>query len=165
MSSDVAINYFNARLQNTLPHELVLSWNITAAKTVSPCIQGLPVLPAFDPYASQAVIDNFLGTTNEFLLVAFDATALGANMFAGIIDMKGQAFAAPFVRAATWSGTDGQTVMPTAAKGLSTLTASTLKTECAVGAFGNLAFKCNFGAGFDALTSGLIIVTVGWLPV
>ncbi len=68
--------------------ELLLKWQVTAAKTVSPLpISNNSVLTTFDALASQAVIDNWLGSTNEFLLAQFDSTSMGTDAFGGLINI------------------------------------------------------------------------------
>ena len=64
-----------------------------------------------------------------------------------------------------YSGTGGSTIVERAVKSSSALTASTLASECALGANGNMAFKVDFGntPDFDALTSGLIVVKLMWV--
>ena len=162
---DTSLSYFNGSLLKTLPREAKLVWEITAAKTVAPLAMGLPVLTAFDAISSQSVIDNYLGTTNEFLVAAFDATAMGNDMFAGIVNMGGQGAKLLGYEAVCYSGTGGSTQVLRAVKASSALTASTLVSECALGANGNLAFKIDFGntPDFDALTSGLIVVNLLWV--
>lgn len=157
--------YWNEKLQRTVPQTLLLQWQITAAKTVSPLFQGLDTLNLFDAVASQAVIDSFLGTTNEFTAAQFDATSMGADAYGVIINMRGQAAAVGALEIVCYSGTGGSTAV-TRAVVASTLTASTLETAAAIGANGNLAFKVDFGntPDFDALTSGLIVASLTWLP-
>lgn len=163
--SQPSLHYWQAALPKTLPRVLHLAWEITAAKTVSPLNMGLPVLTAFDAIASQAVIDSYLGTTSEFLVAAFDATAMGADVFAGIVNMGGQAAKLNSAIARCYSGTGGATLVERCVKSSAALTASTLATECALGADGNLAFKVDFGntPDFDGLTAGVIVVELQWV--
>ncbi len=83
---------------------------------------------------------------------------MGADTFGGVINLAGQAKELLAMKAHCYSGTDGATVVTEGVAAAAALTASTLKTEAACGAYGNLAFKVNFGntPDFDALTSGLI---------
>lgn len=163
--SQPSLHYWQDALPKTLPRVLHLAWEITAAKTVSPLNMGLPVLTAFDAVASQAVIDAYLGTTNEFLVAAFDATAMGADTFGGIVNMGGQAAKLNSMIARCYSGTGGATLVERCVKSSSALTASTLATECALGSSGNLAFRVDFGntPDFDALTAGVIVVELQWV--
>lgn len=162
---EVALQYWNEKLPKSLPRKLELCWNITAAKTVSPCVAGLPVYSTFDAISSQSVIDGFLGTTNEFLVAAFDATAMGADTFGGIVNLSGQGAKLVYMDARCYSGTGGSTEVERVVASSSALTASTLATECALGANGNMAFKVDFGntPDFDGLTSGLIVVKLMWV--
>lgn len=150
-------------LEKTVPHELKLCYKITAAKTVVPQLQGLQAaaLTAFDAIASQSVIDNFLGTTNEFLVAAFDATAMGTDAFAVIVNMKGQAAQIAGMDVRLLSGTNGATETIASANP-GTLTASTLETAYAIGADGNLAIKTVL-TGIDVLTAAQIVVTLRWV--
>lgn len=160
--------YFQEKLGKTAPHRLVLAWQITAAKTASSLPMGNPSLIAFDAVASQAVIDAFLGTTNEFLVAAFDATAMGNDMFAAIVDMKGQMKDLVGVNTRCFSayataGSEAE-VSRFAPKSAS-LTASSATTQAAVGANGNLAFRVNFGntPDFDGLTDAFIVSEILWI--
>lgn len=163
--SDVSLMYWQDQLGKTLPRSLKLHYSITGAKAASPVVASSASLITFDAFASQTVIDNFLGTTNEFLLAAFDATAMGADMFGGLVNMAGQAKQVVGLIARCCSGTDGLTVVTGGVAGSSALTASTLKTEVAVGAEGNIGFKVNFAniPDFDALTAGLIEIEILWI--
>ncbi len=89
--ADTSLFYWNQKFGKTQPRELKLIWTITGAKTVSTVPIGAPVLTAFDAISSQSTIDNFLGTVDEFLIIDFDSTAMGADAFACIINMGGQA--------------------------------------------------------------------------
>ncbi len=151
---------WNDTLERCQPHIIHLAWKITAAVTVSKQLEGQPTLEAFGAIASQAVIDAFLGTTSEFDYLAFDATALNADVMGVILDMKGQCRKVLWMTAACYSGTDLVDSVFRGDHESSTLTASTLDTEVAVGANGNVAFKVDFGNSpdFDNLTAGLILV-------
>lgn len=150
-------------LEKTVPHVTQLCYKITGAKTIVPQLQGLQAaaLTAFDAIASQSVIDNFLGTTNEFLVAAFDATAMGTDAFAVIVNMKGQAAQLAGMDVRVLSGTNGATETIASAS-VGTLTASTLETAYALGAYGNIAVKSVL-TGLDALTAGQIIVNLRWV--
>lgn len=153
--------YYNDQLGKVVPNELVLQFKITGAKASSPIVANTAVLTSYDALASQAVINNFLGTTNEFLLAAFDATAMGTDAFAVIVNMNGQAKKLLSVSARVMSGSNGATVAECAdvAEGL---TASTLACEGALGANGNLAGRFVL-SGLDALTSGMLEVRFCWI--
>lgn len=161
--------YWQEKLGKTQPRCLELPFQITAAKTVSPVPQGIPALTTFDAIASQATIDDFLGTTNEFLLAAFDATSMGNDTFGGLVNLmgatSGQAAKLLYMTARCYSATGGATLVERTVVPSTTLTASTLVTECALGASGNVAFKVDFGntPDFDALTAGLIIIQLYWI--
>jgi len=162
--ADTSLFYWQEKLGKTQPRCLDLVWKITGAKAVSHLPIGAPTLVAFDAIASQAVIDDFLGTTNEFLVAAFDATAMGADAFACIINMAGQASYVTHLEISCYSSTGGSTEVRRAVYE-SSLTASTLETALAIGANGNIAFKVDFGntPDFDGLTDGLIHARVYWV--
>lgn len=164
MSNSRSLYYKSEEVAVADVRVLTLAWKITGAKTVVPMPQNNAVLTTFDAIAAQSTIDNFLDTTNEFLIAAFDATAMGADTFGGIVAMQGQASKLHYLKYACYSATGGLTVVPGAVISSSALTASTLATECALGASGNLAFKINFGntPDFDGLTSGMIVVELAY---
>lgn len=151
--------YWNDKLARTQPRSVKFCFDITGAAAASVIVPGTPVLHTFGAIADQATINDFLGTTNEFLLAAFDATAMGADAFAVIANMGGQVERLVAATAACYSGTGFATEVQVGVKGGS-LTASTLETAAAKGADGNLAMKVNFTntPDFDGLTSGLIVV-------
>lgn len=153
---------WNDALDRAQPFILRLAWKVTAAVTVSNLYdcQGSAVLTAFGAISAQSTIDTFLGTTSEFDYLAFDATALGADIMAGIVNMNGQCQKLLWMEATCSSGTAGATKVVVGNYASSALTASTLVTECAKGSSGNVAFKANFGNSpdFDALTDALITV-------
>lgn len=161
--ADTSLFYWNEKFGKTQLRELQLQWKITAAKTVSSLPVGQPVLVAFDAIASQTTIDNFLGTTNEFLIADFDATAMGADAFACIINMAGQAAYVSGFEICCYSGS-GNTDQVRRGAYESSLSGS-LETAIELGAEGNIAFKVDFGntPDFDALTDGYIVAKVYWI--
>lgn len=159
--------------------ELILKWKITGAKTSTPLpLNNSAVLTAYDAIASQTTIDSFLGTTNEFLIAQFDATAMGTDAFAGIVNMSGQKTGVTVLNGANsaqaasvlamtihlYSGTNGATVVNEGVNVSSTLTSSSLTTQVACGANGNIAFR-SILSGLDILTSGLIIARIHWVSI
>lgn len=160
--TDTSLMYWQEKLGKTQPRYARFAYEITGAKAVSSLVPGIPALSAFDAVASQAVIDDFLGTTNEFLLAAFDATSMGTDAFAVIVNMGKQVDRLLYAKAQTHSGTNGLTALTSAVKSSSALTASTLASECAKGSFGNMAAKFVL-TGVDALTAGIIVVELAWV--
>lgn len=162
---NMSLAYYQDQLGKVDPHVTQLVYNITAAKTVAPVPANSASLVAFDAIASQSVIDDFLGTSSEFLVAAFDATAMGADTFACIVNMAGQMKQLVYVEALCYSGTGGSTLVTRAVQASASLTASTLATEAAVGASGNVAVKVDFGntPDFDALTAGTIVIKLHWI--
>jgi hypothetical protein len=156
--------YWNDRLGKTDPRTLTLVWNITGAKTVVSAPIGQPVLPTYDAISSQATINDFLGTVDEFTTAQFDATAMGADAFGFLVDMQGQCQSLVGMEVTCYSSTGGATAVTRYVKA-GTLAASTLETAVQLGAYGNLAGKIDFGntPDFDALTSGSIVVKLHWV--
>lgn len=151
-------SYWSDAVQRGQVYSLDLFYKITAAKTVT-SLNANSTLVAFDAIAAQATIDDFLGTTNEFLIAAFDATAIGTDAFAVIVAAGGQGSALVAATATTYSGTNGLTILTGGVTSSSALTASSLTTQCALGANGNMAARFIL-TGVDALTSGFIKVTM-----
>lgn len=162
--SGTSLFYYQDQWGKVQPQVLRLQYEITAAKTVKPIVSNSASLTTFDALASQAVIDDFLGTSSEFTLAQFDATSMGADAFGVIVDMKGQAKSVVQMVARCYSGTGGATLVTRQVKGGS-LTDSTLETAVECGAEGNLACKVDFGntPDFDALTSGTIDIEIHWI--
>jgi hypothetical protein len=156
--------YFSPGLQSAQAEVLTLIWQITAAKTIVPVPLNFTVLTTFDGFSAQSQIDNFLGTSSEFLLADLDAGTMGANMFACLVNMQGQASAASLMRTTIYSTAtnsfDTQTLAGVFESALSNASAS----EFQVGAYGNMAFKV-LATGLDALTAGAIVTDLFWFPV
>lgn len=160
-----ALELWSEKLGECVPQKLTLCFQITAAKTVSLLPKGNPVYVAFDAIAAQATIDDFLGTSSEFTIAKFDATALGNDAMGFIIDMRGQAKDVFGFEAKCYSGSGLETLVHRASlKG--GLTDSTLATELALGSSGNIAGRIDWGNSpdFDGLTAGLIILDVYFQP-
>ena len=67
--------FWNEKHAKSQPNVLDFTYQITAAKTVSPVPQGADSLTSFDAI-TQATIDNYLGVANDFPATYFDATAM-----------------------------------------------------------------------------------------
>ena len=162
---NMSLAYYQEQFGKVDPHKLTLEYKITGAKAASAIVSNSASYLTFDAISAQSVIDGFLGTTNEFLVAAFDATAMGADTFAVIVDMQGQMKTLTRVVAKCYSGTGGSTLVERCVQASSALTASTLATEAAVGANGNCAVKVDFGntPDFDGLTSGTIVIELYWV--
>lgn len=163
--SSTSLFYWNDQFAKTQPRVLRLQYAISAAKTAAPIVSNSASLITFDAFASQTVMDNFLGTTSEFLLAAFDATAMGNDTFGGLVNLNGQGAKVVLMRAHCASGTGGATVVDRVVTASTALTASTLATEVALGTSGNVGFRVDFGntPDFDALTSGVIEIEIHWI--
>lgn len=165
--SATGLFYTNEKHAKTQPRFMDFTYSITAAKTVSPYPIGADSFTFFDAI-TQAQIDAYLGTTNEFLAAQFDATAMGTDAFGGLIRMSGapstvgQAAVAVRLVGQVYSGAGFATLTTGAALGSAGIAASTLSTAVAVSTNGNLAFRF-VATGLDALTSGIIVIRVGWI--
>ena len=157
------IHLYTSKAAGRVQHSRLV-FKITGAVTqVSMPLDESRVLNAFGA-VTQASIDAHLGTSSEFTAAQYDATAMGADAQGLIIDMGGQADELSAVTARCYSGTAGATLVEQAFTPLSVLTDSTLQTECALGANGNIGIKLNWGnvPDFDALTAGTVIIDIEW---
>lgn len=159
------LTYWSDVLGKGTPRTLVLVHEITAAVTVAsrPLDGTMASLPMFGA-TSQATIDAFLGTSSEFTAAQFDATALGADAMGLLINMEGQAKDVMNFTSDCFSASGLETLVTRASlKG--GLTDSTLATELALGANGNIALRINWGntPDFDALTAGMIRTVIDWV--
>jgi hypothetical protein len=161
MSNSVSLTYWNERVQMSQPRKLTLLFTITGAKAVTDLGRS-PTLVSFDTAWTQAQIDAHLGTSSEFNYLAFDSTAVGADVFSGIVNMSGQCAEVYGMVARCYSASN--TVVTRQCEDAATLTNSTLATEIAKGANGNVAFKVDFGntPDFDGLTAGTIEIEILW---
>lgn len=165
--SQASLMYYNEVFGKGVPRRLRLTYYITGAVTVSarPLAAAPGALIVFGAVATQSVIDNFLGTTSEFDYLAFDATSMGADTCGVIVNMRGQAADLISVEASCFSESGLATLVTRHAQKSTALTATTLATEAALGANGNIAFKINWGntPDFDGLTSGTINFDINWI--
>lgn len=165
--SATSLFYTNEKHPKTQPRIMDFTYQITAAKTVSPYPVGADSYTSFDAI-TQSQIDTYLGIANDFPASYFDATAMGTDAFAGIIRMSGapstagQAAQVVALEVVLYSGAGLTTTALRGALGSAGMTASTLETACAVSPAGNLAFKF-VATGLDALTAGMIRVRVMWI--
>ena len=166
--SDSSLMYFQDKLGRTQPRILTLTWEITAAKTVSETPQGIPVLYSFDAI-TQASIDAFLTSpyvtsSSEFDGDAFDATSMGTDAFGGIINMREQADDVLWIDSKCNLDPTADGLIHNSDVKVTTLSTSALANniEVAVSSAGNIAFKQTV-TGLDAATNGLIMIQIGWL--
>lgn len=160
-----SLMYWSDVLPKGAPRQLVLVHKITAAVTVEsvPLAGTMASLPMFGA-TSQATIDAFLGTSSEFTAAQFDATALGADAMGLLVNMEGQASDVIMFRSQCFSAS-GLTTLVTRASAKAGLTDSTLATELALGANGNIALRIDWGntPDFDGLTAGYIRTEIDWI--
>lgn len=160
--ADTSLYYYQDQWGKVQPRILRLQYRITGAKTCVPIISNSATLTTYDALASQAVINDFLSTTNEFTLAQFDATSMGADTFGVLVNMSLQCKTVVMMVASCYSATN--TLVTRQVLG-GTLAASTLETAVQVGAFGNIGVKVDFGntPDFDGLTAGTIDIAVHWI--
>ena len=158
--SSTSLHYWNEKLPKTQPRLLKFVYNITGAGAISSVVSGIPVYHTFGAIAAQSTIDDFLGSTNEFLIDKFDATAMGVDAVAFIIDMQGQAAKCLQAKIRMY-GSDGALDVEEQMQ-FSTLTASTLETKAELSSAGNIALR-GVITGLDALGAGTIEVEVEWI--
>jgi len=100
--------FWNDKHGKTQPRTMDFTYQITAAKTVSPIPQGADSFVFFDAI-TQAQIDSYLGVANDFNYLIWDSTSMGADTFSGIVRMSGspstyaQGFSAIRMEAACYS--------------------------------------------------------------
>ncbi len=160
--ADTSLIYYNDQWGKVQPRILRLQYKITGAVTASPIVSNSATLLTFGAIATQAVINDFLGTTDEFNYLAFDATSMGADAMGIIVNMDGQAGTVVQMIAKCYSASN--TVVTRQCQ-QSALTNTSLTTQCALGADGNIALKVDWGntPDFDGLTAGTIDVEVHWI--
>ncbi len=163
MSNVQPIFYLNEKHAKSQARFITFTFQITAAKTIVPYPRGQDCLTAFDAL-TQAQIDAYLGTSSEFLVTQFDATSMGVDAFGGIINMAGQAGLVISCDVTSKTGAGLATQVVSSSFGGTGLAASSLTAGCALGANGNIAFR-GVMTGVDALTSGIITVTIKWVAV
>ncbi len=161
MSNATSLMYWNEKVQSSQPRTLKLLFSITGAKAVTDLGRS-PTMTTFDTAFTQAQIDAHLGTSSEFSLLAFDSTAVGADVFGGVINMSGQCAEVYSMVARCYSASN--TVVTRQCEDVAALTASQLLTEVAKGSSGNIAFRVDFGntPDMDALTAGTIEIEILW---
>lgn len=161
MPSSVSRMYWSDRLQSSQPIVTNLMFSITAATTVTDLLRS-PSLVTFSAIAAQSTIDNFLGTTNEFLIAQFDATSMGADAMGVIVNMGGQVAEVYDMKAYCFSASN--TIVTRQVEDVATLTSSSLTTQIAKGANGNIGLKIDWGntPDFDGLTAGTICIDITW---
>lgn len=162
--------YYNQQWSKTDPNVTIAAFQITAATTVASLPIGPPVLPTFTAL-TQPQIDAFLGTSSEFLAAQFDATSMGTDAFAVLINMQGQAASAIFAEIALYptAAVEAVAVSPALTHqkaawfaGTISSTALAANIQYQLGADGNLAVKTVL-PGIDALTTGLVVLKFAWI--
>ena len=161
--SGPSLFYWQDQWGKVQPQVLRLQYNITGAKACSPIVPNSASYVFYDALSSQSQVDNFLGTTNEFLYTVFGSTAMGNDAFAGLVNMAGQASSVVQIVARCYSNTGGSDLVTRQSQSLAI--ADSLQTAVQCGADGNIAFQVSFGntPDFDGLTSGTIDIEIHWI--
>lgn len=156
--------YWNDQWGKVIPRCQRLEYKITAAKTASAIVPNSGSMIFFDALSAQSQVDNFLGTTDEFLYTAFGSTAMGADAFGGLVNLGGQAAVVTEMVAKCYSNTGGVDFVQRQVQ-VSAALADSAATQVALGADGNVGFVVQFGntPDFDALTSGTIVIEIYWV--
>jgi hypothetical protein len=162
--------YWNEKHAKSQPRVLDFTYSISGAVTAASTIQGADSYTFFSA-PTQAQIDTYLGSADDFADDLFDATSMGADTFGGIVRMSGkpstyaQGFQLLRMDASCYSGTGFATSVFRSALGSTGMTASTLETACGISALGNFGFKVDFGntPDFDGLTSGIINIRLYYI--
>lgn len=163
--SATSLFYWNGQHAKTQPRKLEFFFEKTASGIV-PLVAGYDIISS-DAAILQADIDALLGTSSEFTAAQFDATAMGVDAFAVIVNMtasedspRGQACCAIQAKAEL---IESGAVSQNAEVKSSSLTDSSLTTEYALGSSGNLAFR-SILSGLDAAANGsLIKIELNWI--
>ena len=155
--------YYNDQWGKVIPRCMRLEYGITGAKAASALVPNSGSLVFFDAVASQAVVDGFLGTTNEFIYTVFGTTSMGADAFGGLVNMGGQCRSVTEMVAKCYSNTGGADFVQRQVVPVTITDAAT--TQVQVGADGNIGFVVQFGntPDFDGLTSGTIVIEIYWV--
>ena len=156
-----ALMYYNDQWGKVIPRCLRLEYGITGAKAASALVPNSGSYVFFDALTAQTQVDNFLGTTNEFLYTVFGSTAMGADAFGGLVNLGGQAAVVTQMVAECYSASD--TLVTRQAVNATITDAAT--TQVQRGSSGNVGFVVQFGntPDFDGLTGGTIVVSIYWV--
>ncbi len=161
--ADTSLFYYNDQWGKVQPRILRLQYNITGTAACSAIVSNSASMPVYAAISAQATIDDFLGTTDEFTVAQFNATALGADAFGVIANMQGQCAKVVQMVARCYSNTGGADLVTRQCQ--ATTLAGTLITACQVGAYGNIGLTVVYGNSpdFDGLTAGTIDIEVHWI--
>lgn len=162
MANPMSLAYYSSVLGSADVYEMTFAFVTSASRVSTPSPPSNAFLNTTPGLTSQATIDDFLGTTNEFLLAQFDGVSMGTDTFGLIVDMKGQCksvhgahlMVAPIA---------GQTVLHSLQSPVATLSSSTISNQVAVGANGNIGLKC-LATGYNGINDGVIFVKILWQP-
>lgn len=157
---------YNDKVERGEPIITNFFYKVTGAETLTDFAANAMMTIFTGP--TQAVIDSFLGSTNEFLAVGFGTTAMAAGVFGGIIDLGGQLKELVYLRVTTKAGT---AMITTAEKTLfsdTTALPDTKTNNVQVSSAGNVAFHVvmedidGSTGDIDTITAGLIQVQIAW---
>lgn len=158
-----SLTYYQDQLGKVIPRVSYFNFNITGAKASTPIVPNTSILTSYDAISAQSTIDNFLGTSSEFNVLAFDATSMGTDAWAAIVNLGGQARTLVAVKVRTLTGTAGGTAAFNALQATAAgLTNTSLTAQCALGSSGNVAVR-SIVTGMDGFTTGMIELEVMWI--
>lgn len=155
-----ALTYWSDSLARGEVQETKLIYEFTGAKALKDRAANA-ALVSFDAIASQAVIDNFLGTSSEFLLAAFAATPMGTDAVAFIVNMGGQCAELVSATLILRSSTGLATVSEATQWGSTSAMGTTLANGIQQGANGNVAARFVV-SGLDSITAGQAELKLYW---
>lgn len=167
MAADTPNFYRNEKHAKSQAREIVICLQVTGTKTSAFLPRGIDALIAYDA-VTQQVIDDYLtrpfdgytsSSSTGFTASQFDATAMGANVIGGVVNMNQQAAYVSYMSA---SFATGGTTVTQIADGATGLPASTLSTAVGISPAGDIGFRAIL-TGLDAATSGVVVIRIGWI--
>lgn len=167
MAADTPLFYRNEKHAKSQVRELLFVFQITGAGVWVPVPRGQDVLYSGGALTQQQIddyltrpYDGYQSTVSTgFTAAQFDATAMGANVIGGIVNMNQQAAYVSHMTAAFHSGATEATAGAVGAAGIAS---TTLENAVGLSPAGDIGFKAIL-AGLDAATSGLIVIRIGWI--
>lgn len=162
MGSMSSLSYWSPEVASADYYRLDIKFNFNGQKDITPEPPNKASFTFFDELTSQAQIDDFLGTANEFLYTDFNDTSMGTDTLGIIINMEKQVRECNGFIFNTAALT-GQTPETRKAVGevVSTIDGTQIKNQIAVGGEGNLAMILSVSA-LDTQPTGIMVVSIGW---
>lgn len=164
--AESSLFYYSAEVASTGARVLTLPlvWAGAGQPQTNPPSNMMRFYPS-GTHPTQDEIDEFLGTSDEFLAAQFAATPIPTNWCGGVINMEGQAKQVLGIRTMAYNaGTINDLEPGIAVSSLRTSAPSALTDfdEIQVGAYGNIGF--NFGyTNFSTQGAGALILEIFWI--